>query len=130
MAQRLAAALQSRDEATACALVFEEAGSSTRLGWVRDPDSGGYPSHIAAWHGLGGFIAKLVEKEGVCLVQGCDCVGTESVKCAGALCGFQSDIVFALKLPIGWTWCVMQSLACFQVFRCWYSVAMWFTLQQ
>ena len=84
LAQRLAAALQARDEQTACQLLTEagagagaraeaEAGAGaggpggstpTRLGWVRDPDSGGYPAHIAAWHGLGGFLLQLVEANG------------------------------------------------------------------
>jgi hypothetical protein len=73
LAQRLAAALQAKDESAALELLAEGASCSTRLGWVRDPDSGGYPSHIAAWHGLGGFLSKLVESQGVW--GGWDCVG-------------------------------------------------------
>lgn len=60
---RLAAVLQSRDETAACQLVTE-CEHTTRLGWVRDPDSGGYPAHIAAWHGLGAFLQQLVERDG------------------------------------------------------------------
>jgi len=61
--QRLAAALQSRDESAAC-IMLAESDPTTRLGWVRDPDSGGYPAHIAAWHGLSDFLLKLVERDG------------------------------------------------------------------
>lgn len=105
LAQRLAAALQARDEPLACQLLRGQAaaetaaeedpkptsdpptttgshtpstpttgtstGSSTRtpstssrLAWVRDPDSGGYPSHIAAWHGLERFLMQLIETHG------------------------------------------------------------------
>jgi hypothetical protein len=39
--------------------------SSGRLAWVPDPDSCGYPSHIAAWRGLERFLMQLSHGERV-----------------------------------------------------------------
>jgi hypothetical protein len=38
--------------------------ATSRLAWVRDSRSGGYPVHVAAWYGLGQFINQLVEMHG------------------------------------------------------------------
>jgi hypothetical protein len=56
-------ALSSNDEAAALALL-QQSPASSRLAWVRDSRSGGYPAHVAAWHGLGQFIRQLVEMHG------------------------------------------------------------------
>ncbi|KAF6254896.1 hypothetical protein COO60DRAFT_276890 [Scenedesmus sp. NREL 46B-D3] len=56
-------ALSSKDEAAALALL-QQAPASSRLAWVRDSRSGGYPAHVAAWHGLGHFIKQLVKVHG------------------------------------------------------------------
>lgn len=63
LAERLAAALQHKDEAAACQLLCTS-DPATKLAWVRDPHSGGYPSHIAAWHGLADFLKQLVAQNG------------------------------------------------------------------
>lgn len=59
----LCEALQQKDESGALALLVA-APSGTRLSWVRDQESGGYPAHIAAFHGLGEFIQQLIACDG------------------------------------------------------------------
>jgi hypothetical protein len=56
-------ALSSKDEAAALALL-QQAPASSRLAWVQDSRSGGYPAHVAAWYGLGQFIRQLVKMHG------------------------------------------------------------------
>eukprot|EP00878_Enallax_costatus_P024638 GHUV01026312.1.p1 GENE.GHUV01026312.1~~GHUV01026312.1.p1 ORF type:complete len:242 (+),score=82.78 GHUV01026312.1:1179-1904(+) len=64
----LCEALQQRDESTALALLAA-APPGTKLSWVRDQESGGYPTHIAAFHGLGNVLKQLVARDGVEILQ-------------------------------------------------------------
>jgi hypothetical protein len=61
-------ALSANDEAAALTLL-QQAPAGSRLAWVRDGRSGGYPAHVAAWHGLGQFVKQLVELHGELFVQ-------------------------------------------------------------